>query len=104
MLADKRAAVIGPFEDDGLAGEISEADGSARDVLRAERRRRRPGPRGDLRLGDTGHRKGYRGGKQEFRYELHLSHPYEAKISPSRRIDASACSCGSPGHWQRMMK
>jgi hypothetical protein len=27
-----------------------------------------------------------------------------AEISPSRRIEASARSCGNPGHWQRMMK
>lgn len=26
------------------------------------------------------------------------------KISPSRLIEASARSCGNPGHWQRMMK
>jgi hypothetical protein len=30
--------------------------------------------------------------------------PYDAKISPSRRIELSTCSCGSPGHWQRIMK
>ena len=30
--------------------------------------------------------------------------PYDAKISPSRWIELSTCSCGSPGHWQRMMK
>jgi hypothetical protein len=30
--------------------------------------------------------------------------PYAAKISPSRWIEFNTCSCGSPGHWQRMMK
>jgi hypothetical protein len=29
---------------------------------------------------------------------------YDLKISPSRWIELSTCSCGSPGHWQRMMK
>ena len=29
---------------------------------------------------------------------------YDAKISPSLWIELSTCSCGSPGHWQRMMK
>ena len=29
---------------------------------------------------------------------------YDAKISPSRWIELNTCSCGSPGHWQRMMK
>jgi hypothetical protein len=32
------------------------------------------------------------------------ANPYDAKISPSRRIELSTRSCGSPGHWQRMMK
>jgi len=31
-------------------------------------------------------------------------HIYDPKISPSRWIELSTCSCGSPGHWQRMMK
>jgi hypothetical protein len=31
-------------------------------------------------------------------------HIYDLKISPSRWIEPSTCSCGSPGHWQRMMK
>jgi hypothetical protein len=31
-------------------------------------------------------------------------HIYDLKISPSRWIELSTCSCGSPGHWQRMMK
>jgi hypothetical protein len=26
---------------------------------------------------------------------------YEAKISPSRWIEPSTCSCGSPGQWRR---
>jgi hypothetical protein len=29
---------------------------------------------------------------------------YEAKISPSRWIEPSTGACGSPGHWQRMIK
>jgi hypothetical protein len=29
---------------------------------------------------------------------------YDAKISPSRWIEFSTRSCGSPGHWHRMMK
>jgi hypothetical protein len=39
------------------------------------------------------------------RFEGEISrNPYDAKISPSRWIELSTCSCGSPGHWQRMMK
>ena len=33
-----------------------------------------------------------------------IVHQSAAKISPRRRIEPSTCSCGSPGHWQRMMK
>ena len=29
---------------------------------------------------------------------------YDLKISPSRWIELSTCSCGSPGHWHRIMK
>jgi hypothetical protein len=38
------------------------------------------------------------------RFEGEADRAYDAKISPSRWIELSTCCCGSPGHWQRMMK
>ena len=46
MLADKRAAVIGPLQDHDLAGVVAEADRPAGDIRRAEGGRRRPRLRG----------------------------------------------------------
>ena len=41
---------------------------------------------------------------EEIKAALLHAKTYDPKISPSRWIEFSACSCGSPGHWQRMMK
>src|SRR5712671_2696484 len=58
VLAEKGAAVIGPFEDDRLAGEIAEADGLPGDVPGTESRGRRAQPhrRVTARLRQCSHR------------------------------------------------